>query len=244
MTMANGTVSAFDIFTGGTGAIVASAVILRASWYGWQRTLGSRRHLRAKLVRIRIGMSTEYVLQVFGVPTFGTAATKLRDQPFNESHALWDLNHVFLACHFEDGQLWAFTVVRRDRWFHLPLDKLSRGMLSGQLGRQHFDRAAPHVPSSIEITCGASRAEYAEVHYFGRPGGYADYVLAGSTEAVPECGPTSPIQNETDPSSTGVAAYRRLNKVTGVTVASSEKGGGRAFHLMNMDQVQHASLFR
>lgn len=236
--------SAFDIFTGGTGALVASAAILRGVWIGWQRTFGRRRAFAAKVGTLRIGMSTQFVVQTLGVPTFGSVTERDRKDAFSEVRAVWSNRFGLLACEFDGGQLWAFTIMTTDHWFRPRLDGLSNGQLNGRLGTGTFDAVTEGLPETISNQHGASTVNYAERHYFGRPGAYNDIVLNASGFGSPA---PSPLGFTVDRGTyegidSEVRQYRKRTTPNAVTVSSGNKGGGWAFNLMLMDEIEFVSL--
>lgn len=236
--------SAFDIFTGGTGALVASAAILRGVWIGWQRTFGRRRAFEARIRLLRIGMSSQFIVQALGVPTFGTVTERDRRDAFSEVRAVWSNRFGLLACEFDGGQLWAFTVMSTDRWFRPRLDPLTNGQLTGRLGARTFDALTDEQPDAISNQHGASAMNYAELHYFGRPGAYNDFVLNASSFGSPSPSPLGSTfdRGSYDERESEVRQYRKLAKPNAVTVSSASKGGGWAFNLVLMEEIESVSL--
>lgn len=236
--------SAFDIFTGGTGALVASAAIIRGAWVLWRQTFGRRRAFAAKVVTLRIGMSTQFVIQSLGVPTFGSVTERNRNDNFSEVRAVWSTRYGLLACEFDAGQLWAFTIITTDRWFRPRLDGISNGLLVGRLGGRTFSAFAAQPPEAVSNQHGASAVNYAERHYFGRPGAYNDFVLNASGFGCPLPAPLGFIldRGSYEDREAEIHQYRRQHAPNAITVSSSNKGGGWSFNMMLMEEIEQVML--
>lgn len=219
--------TAFDVFTGGTGALVASAAIIRSSWSAWQHTFGRRRTFASRIGTLRIGMSTQFVVQTLGVPTFGSVTERDRKDAFSEVRPVWWTPFGLLACEFDGGQLWAFTVMTTDRWFRPRLDALTKGQLSGRLGARTFAELVAELPEAISNQHGASTINYAERHYFGRPGAYNDLLLNASSFGSPTPSPLGFTVDRGDYEGlhSEVGQYRKLTTPNALTVCAGGKGG-------------------
>lgn len=220
---------------------MASVAIIKTTAVGWQRTIGSRRALAAKLATLRVGMSTPFVLQTFGVPNFGVAEPPSEEA--GSSRSYWYLRHAVLACNFDRGQVIAFTIVSRSPRFKPSLRPLSHDRLAGRLGKQTFRELTEGMPEKVWSERGASTVEYAESHYFGRPGGYCQYVLSASSAGFPT--PDPPIVNVQGPYvgvEDRVEAYRNSNIPNTVTVATGNAHDGLSQHRALIEEIQQVVL--
>lgn len=189
-------------------------------------------------------MSTAFVVQTFGVPTFGSVTEKAPSEKFTESRAVWSFRHALLACDFDGGQLWAFTVISRDRWFRPRLEPLTNGQVRGRLGKDTFGALVDGMPQKVANHHGASTINYAEHHYFGRPGAYFDYVLNASSFSVPSPHPLGFMVDgdSYEGMETAIEAYRVANKPNALTVSAGQRGGGWWFNRILMDEIEQASM--
>jgi hypothetical protein len=234
--------SAIDVFAGVTGALVATAALVGGARTTWTSTVGSRRVLARKVEALRVGMSAEHMLSVFGPPTFG--AVDRDDSESAEGRAFWALDYCYLAGAFNHGAIVGYSIVTTDRWFHPRLAHLGGGQMSGRLGAESFMGALEVVPGQISCYHGASTMEYAEHSYLGRPGGYCDYVLAASTEGYPQPAPPrfTVGDHEIDPHDADVQTFRRTNRINTVTVSDARGGSTFAFHNLLMERVRQDAL--
>lgn len=219
----SGSLSAFDIFVGGTGALVTSATILRSVVGAWRKTLGRRWAFARQVTSLRIGMSTDFVVQVLGVPAFGSITESQPGTAVSTACAVWPSDYGLLACQFSGGQLVAFTILATDRWFRPKLEKISNRQIRGRLGGRTFEALAADLPAEVCNRHGASSINYAEHHHFGRPGAYNDFVLNASGIGTPSPAPLgcdigpSPPQEEAP----ALVEYRRRIRPNAVTVTFS-----------------------
>lgn len=237
--------STWDVFVGGTAALVASAALLKAAWTIGQRTAGRRFVLARKLASLRIGMAQRYVERSFDVPMF-EVIDKPSWQGTADATAVWDLRSAYLACHFKRGELLAFTVVTTDRWFQPALRGFTRHALKGRLGRITFEAASHHPPSEVQARNGAAMCDYAEKHYIGRPGGYNDFILASTSEGRPSPSAfpfTADWAGGFEQASPSLTALRRSAVVNCVTVAAS-LGSGTEIHDTLLGEIGKARLQR
>ena len=209
------------LFASATAAIVASAAIIRGGLEAWRTTYGGRRDTRKRLARLAVGVGGDYVIQTLGVPTFGRVTRSASASP----KAVWVLRHCIVAASFRDDGVAAICVITTDRRFHPSLELPSNHQFTGRLGKTTLKSTAVNPPSDGYSALGASTFDYAEEHYFGRPGAYHYYALSASHVGSPMPSPPPPVFN------TGkkfaqlpadvVEAYRRSTVPNAFTVTRS-----------------------
>jgi hypothetical protein len=208
------------LFTSATAAIVTSAALVRGCLVAWRATYGGRRDTQNRLVRLAVGVGGEYVVQTLGVPTFGRVSQSASSSP----RAVWVLRHCIVAAAFEDDGVAAISVITTDRRFHPSLGLLSNHQLKGGLGKTTLQSAVSRLPSDAYSALGASTFDYAEEHYFGRPGAYLYYTLSASHVGSPMPNPppsafsTGATYTQWPPDV--VEDYRRSTVPTAITTTS------------------------
>lgn len=157
----------------------------------WRTTYGGRRDTQKRLARLAVGVGGDYVVQTLGVPTFGRVSQSASASPM----AVWVLRHCIVAAAFQDDGVAAICVITTDRRFHPSLGLLSNHQFTGRLGKTTLKSTSSHPPSDGYSALGASTFDYAEEHYFGRPGAYLYYALSASHVGSPMPSPPPPVLN-------------------------------------------------
>jgi hypothetical protein len=159
---------------GGAGVAAYGGLVRR-----YRQTLGSRRDLSSRLNRLAAGVTADYVGSLLGPPALQRQADNFVEQVYWTKHALVGV----LLDRTEAVQAFAITVT--DPSFKFKTIDLTFDQLDIRLVSTSFrDVRRRSEPRGVRVTIGARRFAYAEVHYFGNPGGYQYFVLARNDAGV------------------------------------------------------------
>lgn len=180
----NSVVSALPYLGASAGVLTLAWAALRGvrSWYG--TTLGSRRTLAARLNLLANGATQEYVNSLLGVPKFNLASPTHSRSVHVSKHAL------VMVSYNNTGSVEAFAICSIDRRFKFDLYSLSVSLFNVRLGHTRFTDCGSPVGFEYYGFQGAARSQYVELHYFGRPGGYQNFLLSASHVGVSSGGVT------------------------------------------------------
>lgn len=168
-----------------TATLVASVVIYQLTHKMYARTVGSKKHLRAKLDALTCGNPVEYVTSLFGEPVY-------KDQPAVRGSTirhykavaverrLYSTAHGWLVVHFAEGAVGAYAFTVTNRRFKYDIASQTFGLAVGVLGHNTFHEISPVKPDSVESFIGAATYGYSEISYHGRPGRYQNYGLSST----------------------------------------------------------------
>lgn len=184
-----------------TAALAIAKVVL--DW--WRRGPGRRRRWRSLFAQLALQVRIDYVIGMFGEPSYRRdlegERPKVSNSELPEYEAAIFTEHVWLLA--SDGYLQVLTddldnVVRyalttRSRGFH---PKIFLGAVSGnmpefsvRLGRTLFSE----IPEPDRVYRGPYGAtapyEYRQSYYYGRPGGYADWICAYNAAGLASADP-------------------------------------------------------
>jgi hypothetical protein len=140
---------------------------------GIRRILGRRWTLMALLRRLVAGGRIEYFEEVLGQAAFR--------RPYGEvgTSYTWVEPEVYVQAFVRDDFVRVYTVTTRRRWFRPTLGNFV-GAPPGrvQVGKTTFGDLPYEDPGTVSAFVGARRHGYAEIHYYGNPGGYRQFAFA------------------------------------------------------------------
>lgn len=140
---------------------------------GMRRAVGRRWHLMARLRRLVAGGRIEYFEEVLG-------QAPLR-RPYGEGGTAytWVEREVYVYAFVRNDFVRLYAVTSRSRWFRPTLGNFI-GAPPGRikLGKTTFGDLPYADPGALSAFVGARRHGYAEIHYYGNPGGYRQFAFA------------------------------------------------------------------
>jgi hypothetical protein len=168
----------------GGGGLAAARVAM--AWYG--KTIGSRRVLAGRLNQLAAGVTTRWVEERLGPPTFvgdfpvpqdqlatatASASSVLRQLIYRTKHAWVQI----LAD--ENDTVVRFSITVTDPRFRFQVRDLTFYQLTARLGHSSFSDVRTRIqPDGRILNIAARRREYCESYWFGNPGNYQRYVLS------------------------------------------------------------------
>lgn len=161
-------------------AAIAAGIPFGVSVRSWHaRHLGSRNELKRQLAKLAVGVTSEHVRSLFGVPIMQ------RPAPWNDEAAdyIFKTSHAWVVTREKDGAVIAWSLTVFDRKLKLDLRELSFGLVGGLLGHSAFSEVV-EKPGGFSEMRGASSYSYAEQTYFGRPSAYQSFVFMYNTEGI------------------------------------------------------------
>ena len=157
---------------------LAAAIGLVWGIYGgvrafWRRTWGSRRDLTRRIDKLGIGLSGDYVEELFGKPLLRSAGDDGETRTFLPRHA-W----VSVSLQ-GDGSVAAFSVTTVDPRFNYSTAKQTFGLIPIRVGRSTFEEAMTIARGSAgeELIIGAHRCDYRQRHYLANLGAYLSVIF-------------------------------------------------------------------
>ena len=161
-------------------AAVAAAVPFVAAMQGWiKRGIGSRRELKRRLTRMTVGVTSDYVRSLFGVPVMQRPAPGVD----GATDYYFMTNHAWIVARVRDGAVDSWSVTVTDFKFKMKISDLTRGLVEGVLGHSPFLDVVKK-PSGVMEEPGGVDYSYAESTYFGRPSGYQTFVFMYNMEGI------------------------------------------------------------
>jgi hypothetical protein len=120
-------------------------------------------------------MQTDFFVEQLGTPPFRSVESGSEDM-------VWVHPDALVRAVADDGVVMVYAVTTRSRRFTPTFMRKHRisaddDTLEVKLGRTQFGEL-PHGPGLVYGDTAARRQGYAEVYYFGNPGGYQTYVYA------------------------------------------------------------------
>lgn len=147
------------------------------SWHG--RHLGSRSQLKKRLAKMAVGVTSDHVRSLFGVPVMQRPAPGNHDA----IDVIFMTEHAWVVTREKSGAVIAWSITVFDRKLKIDLRELSFGLMNGTLGQSTFAEVVERPDGYSEMR-GASSYAYAERTYFGRPSAYQSFVVMYNTEGV------------------------------------------------------------
>jgi hypothetical protein len=180
---------------GAVGIVGVIGIIWNAAASGLRATFFSRRDLASRLNRLACGVTTGYVMSLFGPPVFKRDITARlgEDAPETVEH-IYRTRHAWLqvVVRGRDDAVQCFSVTVTDGKFTFSTRHLSLGCLHIRLGATRFKDVSASVDGWRTVIA-ARRAGYAESHWFGNSGGYQAYVLAFNDAGIGHYEPPPPF---------------------------------------------------
>lgn len=161
-------------------AAVAAGIPFVDSVRRWHaRHLGSRSRLAKQLSKLVVGVTSEHVRSLFGVPIMQRTSPGV-DEAVD---CIFQTRHAWVVTRERNSAVIAWSITVFDRKFKIDLLELSFGLVGGTLGRSVFSGVV-EKPGGYSEMRGASTYAYAEYTYFGRPSAYQSFVFMYNTEGI------------------------------------------------------------
>ncbi|MDQ0032247.1 ETEC_3214 domain-containing protein [Arthrobacter bambusae] len=161
-------------------AAVAAAIPFGTAVSDWfKRTVGSRRELKRRLSKMVVGVTSDHVRSLFGVPIMQNKLHGIEDC----TDYVFMSDHAWIVTREQNGAVVAWSITVTDRRFAMDLRDLTFGLVSGKLGHSTFAEVVEQPAGQYEER-GAANYTYAERTYFGRPSAYQSFVFAYNNEGI------------------------------------------------------------
>jgi hypothetical protein len=161
-------------------AAVAAAVPFVAAMQSWYKSgIGSRRDLKRRLTQMIVGVTSDHVRSLFGVPIMLQLAPGVE----GPTDYVFMTNHAWIVARIRDGAVEEWSVTVTDRKFKFDLRDLTRGLVEGTLGHSTFADVVKK-PNGVYEERGAATYSYTEGRYFGRPSAYQTFVFMYNQEGI------------------------------------------------------------
>lgn len=172
----------------GGGALAASRGGM--AWY--TKTIGSRRVLAGRLNQLAAGVTTRWVEERLGPPTFVAGFPVPPDQLATWPRSLALRQLIYRTKHAwvqvladENDTVVRFSITVTDPRFRLQVRDLTFYQLSARLGHSSFsDVRSLLQPDGRILNIAARRREYCESYWFGNPGNDQRYVLSHNDAGI------------------------------------------------------------
>jgi len=167
--------------------------------YEYINTNLSTKSLHERIEQLDVGASLEFVKSVFGEPFINrplsesyylstpdsSAATKEARSLIGNYRESIFIHHAYYlqAISDSEGDLVLYSITLRDRALKLPISAIQfEGSKAGFLGRTPFDKICDYLENGF--TGWNMHYSYSERCYFGRGGGYNDYIFSVSPYGI------------------------------------------------------------